>query len=210
MKRLLFGTTCLAVLWLSSCVVPFPLEEEEAQTFNPPRFRRDYCLPGYTLSVVVDSIENETIKMVVEDLDINEGIEFRIFKDYYQCASTTDPSNCHMKLITEGEIPPTGSEIDSEYGRYVRTYTYPLKKSLLCSSAAGDTLGSSHIIEVVITDAFLRDANIWPYWRKSIGDSDVWTFRVECVSGFKSKPFNDVDDPDLDLQNDGEDSEENH
>ncbi len=187
MRRVITGAALIIASLLTSCVVPIPLEGEE-QTFNPPRFLRDFCLPGYVLSVVVDSEEYETIKLVVQDLDVNDGIEFRIFKDYYQCSSSSEPSDCHMKLITEGEIPPTGGDPNSEYGYDVSTYTYPLKKSLLCSSSSGDTLGSSHLIEVVVTDAFLRDSTRWPYWRNSIGGSDVWSFIVECVSGgVKSK-----------------------
>ena len=167
---------------LTSCVVPFPLEEEPAASKTPPRFLRDYISPQFKIDVEIDSSSEMVLHFVVEDPDIYDEIQFRIFRDY---ALAPDIQKLDT-IVTFGSIPGANPELEPSFALRVREYDFPIQKKLFCSSQRGDVSGSQHYVEIVIADAFNASSEVHPKWRATLAPADVWGFVVVCIQAQKS------------------------
>jgi hypothetical protein len=195
MKRTFLLTSILVfILGVVGCVFPYPFEKEPTETTSPPRFIRDSCFPAYSIAVVIDSKDQEVLTLEIQDADIDGDVHFRIFKNYYTCVfDNAESEDCLNTLITEGKISPnslsseTSDSTEFDEGENIsnRTYPFQIAKKLFCSSANGDDSTTSHVIDVVIADAFSGVSGERPFWRAAVGGSDVWTFIVNCVQDMK-------------------------
>ncbi|MGM0597757.1 MAG: hypothetical protein ACQES9_12045 [Myxococcota bacterium] len=186
MNNLISKLSMFLGLVYTACVVPIPLESEDVDQKTPPRFIRNQCTPVYLTEAVIDSSSNSIdLVMVIEDPDVDDEIPYRIYRDYGLAQDKEDSKS--DTLLKSGAIPPV---VDSETGqnRKIRVYDeYNLNDQYVCSSSRGDVTGSKHLIEIVITDQFSNDSSVYPYWRATVGQSDVWSFFVICVQGSNKK-----------------------
>jgi hypothetical protein len=174
--RLLWSV--IAMVLLTSCVVPFPLEPEPAESKTPPRFLRDRITPQFKVDVEIDSLHDLTLYFVVEDPDVYDEIPFRIYRDY----ALVSDSQKLTSIVIMGGIPGADpTQVPEEEAPWVREQAYPLQKKLFCSSERGDVSGTQHYIEVVIADAFNANSEIYPKWRATLTPADVWGFVVVCI-----------------------------
>ncbi|MDA3864427.1 MAG: hypothetical protein PF689_11230 [Deltaproteobacteria bacterium] len=186
MNNLISKLSMFLGLVYTACVVPIPLESEDVEQKTPPRFIRNQCTPAYLTEAVIDSSSNSIdLIIVVEDPDVDDEIPYRVYRDYGLAQDKEDSKS--DTLLKSGAIPPV---VDSETGqnRQIRVYNeYNLSDQYVCSSSRGDVTGSKHLIEIVITDQFSNDSSVYPYWRATVGQSDVWSFFVICVQGSNKK-----------------------
>ncbi len=162
----------LTGILLSACVLPVPLEEEPEGEKTPPRFLREYCLPQFSVTAQIDSPDEISVHLVVEDPDIEDRIPFRVYKDYY----LAPPGKKNSTLLQQDWIPTsTETQEDPE----VRIMDFTLEISRICNSSLGDVTGSQHYIEVVVADGF-SGSDDDPEWRATTSPPDVWGFFVIC------------------------------
>ncbi|MBN2722440.1 MAG: hypothetical protein JXR95_00045 [Deltaproteobacteria bacterium] len=172
----------MALAIFQSCMVPYPLDEEQQDSKTPPRFLRDYLDPQFYINVSADSSQPVLLTIVVEDPDIYDEIPFRIYKDYALASDSQKQST----ILVMDKIPGVDQDLpESDYGKNVRVLTYPISQSYFCDSL--DETGDMHTIEMVIADAFDNSSSVRPFWRATVGPSDVWSFTVVCVKSNKNK-----------------------
>ncbi len=172
----------LTLLLATSCVVPFPLEEEPTPSKTPPRFLREYLSPQFKVNVEIDSLSDLVLHFVVEDPDVYDEIRFRVFRDY---ALAPDSQKLNT-IVAFGGIPGADPGVELQLAPRVREYDFPIQKKLFCSTERGDVSGSQHYVEVVIADAFNASSEVHPQWRATLSPADVWGFVVVCIQAQKT------------------------
>ncbi|MBU1219498.1 hypothetical protein KKF34_12760 [Myxococcota bacterium] len=181
--KFLFPALIFAIF--TGCLVPVNMEELKEEN-TPPRFLRDYLSPQFILKIYQSS-QPLVLTFVIEDPDIYDEIPFRIYKDY-ALAPETDSAKLSTVIVTD-KIPPRDPEDppivmeDGSESIYVRSFHFPISQNRFCDSS--DSNGDTHQIDIVIADAFDSSSTRLPYWRATIGPSDVWTFTVVCTSSNK-------------------------
>ncbi len=176
-----------AMVLLTSCVVPFPLEPEPVESKTPPRFLRDRITPQFKVDVEIDSLHDLSLNFVVEDPDVYDEIPFRIYRDY---ALASDSQKLTTIVTTGGLTGADPDDPDAE-SKTVREQGFLIQKKLFCASERGDVSGTRHYIEVVIADAFNANSEVHPKWRATLTPADVWGFVVVCIQ--TSKKSGEID-----------------
>jgi len=182
-RRLAGWLIMTCTLLSSSCVVPFPLDPEPPEEKTPPRILRDRVTPQFKADVEIDSLEDLTLNIAVEDPDIYDEIRFRVYRDY---ALAPDSQKLNTIIMTGG-IPGADPKTPPSEELLTREQPFPIQKRLFCSSERGDVSGSQHYIEVVVTDAFNANSEAYPKWRATLSPPDVWGFVVICIQKQKSR-----------------------
>jgi hypothetical protein len=176
LRKIKFLLLMIFPILISSCMVPLSLDEETPQSKTAPRFIRYECDPLFKKDLTIDSNDIFDIEIVIEDLDIDDDIQFIIFKDYYKAVGINEAA----AKIAYGKITP--DHRFPEMGKYVRRKIVSFTHKELCSSEDGDSALDEHLIEVVVADSFIFDPNVEPKERASEGLNDVWSFVVVCLS----------------------------